>query len=1154
MSTSMWNRPTSKPRRALRGRRLRLGVEGLEQRLALSFTAAVVNGQLKVSGDGAADTITLDHSGSNTIVVGKGSFADATITNGIAINAGAGGDTINIQATTKAVAIDGQGGFHTVNLGKSGNAQAILGAVTVANTGGQFRLRIDDSADSAARSANLAVNTTTGFGSVSGLTPAVVNYKSSQLQELDVLGGSGGNTFTVAGTTAMSITAIKPGTRANTINIQNTVFTGSVVVAGQGAADTVNVGLAGSVQGILGEVFVGGSSRVITVNVDDHADTVARSVTMDHEVNPDTTDITGLAPGVIKYNDVGVLTVNVKGGSGGNSFTIANTGRGEATFLNTGAGTDTVNVERTSGSLSIDAQGGTNAINVGLVGSVQSIQGKLDIVGNPNSFALQIDDSADLTARTVHMGANGGLGFIVNLAPATINYSTSAVQNLVVRGGGGGNTFTISDTLGAGGNPAAGTTLRSGNGNDTVNVQGTTAEITVDGQTGSDKVVVGLAGSVQGIKGPLVIEEFSGAHTALTIDDSADATGRTVTMSAITGKATITGLGPAAITYTQDDLTSLLVKSGSGGNKITVNGTLKNATAPLTSLRTGTGADQVTVLRTDGSIIVEGQNGADSVTVGGPNGVQSINGTLRVNNAAGTTSLSINDTGNLTHREARLDSGIGGDNKVVGKVTLLAPAEISYDFSRIRDLRIIGGGGGNTITVADTLTNSLGLFTKLESGTGNDVVNVLHTSARIDINGLGGVDTINIGHDGTARDILGAVNISGASKSIVLNVDDSKDAVQRSVTISSTIEVTPGGVGFFQGTISGLAANDVTYLPAQLKSLTVSAGFAGNTFVFSDTGPAVPTIVNTGSGIDTSFVQATSGALTLNGVNGADVLNIGAGFRTNLIKGALNITNSGGHTAINIDDSGDESTSNITLANSGSSASVSGAAPAVITYVQNDLSTLAISAGSHGNTFTVTDTPQANAGAQTILNTGSGADTVNVQRTTGPLFVNGQNGRDTVNVGLNNSVQSIKGTVNISTVSFSAINLNDQADITARTVTMETNPGANQGSVIGLAPAIFLYRLGDLSTLTVNAGSGADTVRVEGTASNGGGPASTVINSGPGNDTINVFETTGPLTVNSGAGNDVINVGDVFNTLEEIQGTVTVNGQTETDILNVKQG
>src|SRR5262249_35138904 len=58
-------------------------------------------------------------------------------------------------------------------------------------------------------------------------------------------------------------------------------------------------------------------------------------------------------------------------------------------------------------------------------------------------------------------------------------------------------------------------------------------------------------------------------------------------------------------------------------------------------------------------------------------------------------------------------------------------------------------------------------------------------------------------------------------------------------------------------------------------------------------------------------------------------------------------------------------------------------------------------------------------------------------------------------------------------------------------------------------------------------------------------------NSGAGNDTVNVSGSTGPLTVNTGAGNDVINVGDVFNTLEELQGALAVNGQDNNDTLNV---
>src|SRR5262249_55410909 len=43
--------------------------------------------------------------------------------------------------------------------------------------------------------------------------------------------------------------------------------------------------------------------------------------------------------------------------------------------------------------------------------------------------------------------------------------------------------------------------------------------------------------------------------------------------------------------------------------------------------------------------------------------------------------------------------------------------------------------------------------------------------------------------------------------------------------------------------------------------------------------------------------------------------------------------------------------------------------------------------------------------------------------------------------------------------------------------------------------------------------------------------------------------TSGPLTVNTGAGNDIINVGSTSNTINGIQGALTVNGQADTDTL-----
>src|SRR6516225_24760 len=111
MSLSLWNRLQHSKSRSGRRRSttVRPQLEGMEQRLALSVSVSLVNGQLLVSGDNLTNhTITLDHVGlandinAETIVTADGQphgFFDVDITGGIHIDDGDGGGTINIQAT-----------------------------------------------------------------------------------------------------------------------------------------------------------------------------------------------------------------------------------------------------------------------------------------------------------------------------------------------------------------------------------------------------------------------------------------------------------------------------------------------------------------------------------------------------------------------------------------------------------------------------------------------------------------------------------------------------------------------------------------------------------------------------------------------------------------------------------------------------------------------------------------------------------------------------------------------------------------------------------------------------------------------------------------------------------------------------------------------
>src|SRR5262249_30999795 len=156
-------------------------------------------------------------------------------------------------------------------------------------------------------------------------------------------------------------------------------------------------------------------------------------------------------------------------------------------------------------------------------------------------------------------------------APAPIGFDDT-VKFLTLDGGSGGNTFNVLDTppevfglppFSFGHDPEV--FLNSGAGNDTVNVlRSFSISLDIDGQAGGDLVNLGSNGSVQGILSRVRIGNAAG-FTALSVDDSADADARTVTLNvtsdvitgALTGSAragTITGLAPGEIDFSQEHM------------------------------------------------------------------------------------------------------------------------------------------------------------------------------------------------------------------------------------------------------------------------------------------------------------------------------------------------------------------------------------------------------------------------------------------------------------------------------------------------------------------------------------------------------------------------------------------------------------------------
>jgi acrosin len=982
------------------------------------------------------------------------------------LNSGTGNDRVAVWATTQPLILNGQTGSDSVVVGNAGSVQAVAGSVTVGNAGGSTALTVDDSADSSASTPTI------GSDALTGLLPAgaAINYTGSQLSALVVNGGTGGNTITVTGTPAP--TTVNSGTGSDQVLVQGT--TQPLTVNGQGGSDTVLLSNVRSVQSLSGRVTVGNLGGSTALTVDDSADPTSRTVT----VGPGT--VTGLLPASapIAYTGSQLSSLVVNGGSGGNTFTV--TGTSAPTTINSGTGSDQVFVQGASQPLTVNGQAGGDTVTLGNGGSVQGLFGTVTVGNAGGSTALIVDDAGENVGRTVTIGASA----ITGLLPGGggVAYTGSQLSSLVVNGGTGGNTFTVTGT-------SAPTTLNSGTGNDQVSVQGTTQPLTVNGQSGNDMVVLGNAGSVQGLFGGVTIGN-AGGSTALTVDDSADigASIRTI------GAGALTDVLPsgAAINYTGSQLSALVFNTGTGGNTITVTGT-----STPTTVNSGSGNDTVLVQATSQPLTVNGQGGSDTVVLGNAGSVQSLSGRVTVGNLGGSTALTVDDSGDATGRTVTV-----GSSAVTG---LLPGPGVAFTGSQLSSLVVYGGSGGNTFTVTGTSTP-----TTILSGTGNDQVIVQGTSQPLTVNGEAGSDTVTLGNAGSVQGLFGTVTVGNTAGNSALTVDDSADSIGRTATVGATgiTGLLPGGAG-------------IAYTGNQLSSLVVKGGSGGNAFTVTDI--STPTTLNSGTSDDTVQVRRTSQALTVNGQSGSDVVTLGNGGSVQGLGGSVTVTNAGGSTALTVDDSADGTSRTATLG----STSITGSVPssAGIQFAGSQLSSLTYLAGPGGGSVLVTDTS-----APTTIQAAGGM-AVNVRGTTQALTVR-SSANDTIDLGNGSgTVHGLNGAVTVVGSGVTALIAEDQSDGTARTATV------GGSSITGLAPTMIRYQ--GLGSLGVNAPAGG-TLTVTGTST------PTTVNA-IGGTHVNVQATTQPLTIHS-AGGDVVEVGNSVDTLQPVQGAVSVTGSGATTL------
>jgi hypothetical protein len=363
-------------------------------------------------------------------------------------------------------------------------------------------------------------------------------------------------------------------------------------------------------QGIQEEVTVSGMEAFTNITVDDSQNPSPR--TWRTESGSGRVEVYGVGPKRLVFDDHGFDDLVLLGGSGGNTFDVNNTPVWGGLFdirliglrLSSGTGNDTVNVRRASNFTTfLQGQSGHDTVNLGNNGSMAAITAKVQVRNDFGLTTLNVDASADAAPKNVKMGRydiNGAPEaseyLMSGLSPNSINLFDFNVDVFNVKAGGGGNTFTVEDTV-----ASVKTSLSTGLGTDHVFVQRTNGPLEIHGFSGTDVVDVGNANNSQGIRGALLVDNaFS--RSILNLHNSADTS----------------GLAPAKIAFKVTDVTDLGISTGSRADVFFVQGTLGANTAIHAGggddrFRVGTTTNTINRIRTP--LLLDGEGGTDFVSI-----------------------------------------------------------------------------------------------------------------------------------------------------------------------------------------------------------------------------------------------------------------------------------------------------------------------------------------------------------------------------------------------------------------------------------------------------------------------------------------------------------------------------------------------------------
>lgn len=386
-----------------------------------------------------------------------------------------------------------------------------------------------------ANKANVRVDLT-AIASPTYLSPPSIAATGLVSLTVDYFGPSTtGKTLTVNGTMPGMINEIQIGGSGNTVVVQAVTPGGPLAIVSQpgspGAANSVVIGDAGSLTGILGDITIEGPAQSVNLTVDGSSATTSfAALLLQHEATGSMAELSGISPGAsIAYDPAAISTFALATGTGadhltvdfvnGNPFTGSGTPTpaGITVQYNAGGGGDSLTFQDSSGSTtpifsSEDyVSTGPNSGNVSFFnnnstgtpvfqGGVQFSQLTPTVDSTP---VTNYTFTAPMSGGTIAVtdAASPGYALIADPSPSptfeSVAYTNKTNVTIDATPVSHNNFFLLNNATAATGQATLAVNL--GSGNDTVVVSANPGiPTTIDGGVGSQAITVNGAGLAAG--------------------------------------------------------------------------------------------------------------------------------------------------------------------------------------------------------------------------------------------------------------------------------------------------------------------------------------------------------------------------------------------------------------------------------------------------------------------------------------------------------------------------------------------------------------------------------------------------------------------------------------------------------------------------------